>query len=117
MRRLIAPPHFHAAKGGFAMRRETLRPTALVLCAVFALAVAFSIGIQLLHANHHCADGKCPICVAYQGAQFVMRVMGLVAVASAMHLMRRVSPRVSQQPGCPVLLSTSPVSLNIRMND
>jgi len=104
-------------KGGFAVRKETLRRTALVLCAVFALAVAFSIGIQLLHADHHCEDGKCPICVAYQGAQFVMRVMGLVAVAGAMHMMRGVSPQVSLQPGCPVLLSTSPVSLSIRMND
>lgn len=99
------------------MRRETLKRAALLLCAVFALAIAFSIGIQLLHAGHHCEDGKCPLCVAYQGAQFVMRVMGLVAVARTIQYLRYVPPHLTLKPGCPVLLSTSPVSLNIRMND
>ena len=99
------------------MGRETLRRAARILCAVFVLAVTFSIGIQLLHAEHHCEDGKCPVCVAYQGAQFVMRALGLLAVARAMRLLMRFAPRIFLQPGCPDLLVASPVSLNIRMND
>lgn len=99
------------------MRRETLKRVALVLCAVFTLAFAFSIGIQLLHASHHCEDGKCPVCVAYQGAQFVMRALGLMAVARDVHYLRYSPPHLSLQNGCPIHFSTSPVSLNIRMND
>jgi len=99
------------------MRTGSLKRFALAMCAVFVLAVAFSIGIQLVHANHHCDDGKCPLCVAYQGAQLVMRALGLAVAARAAQLLWQLARRATLQPGCPNLLLSTPVSLSIRMND
>ncbi len=99
------------------MRSRSLKQTAMILCAVFVLAVFFSIGLQVVHAGHHCADRRCPICVAYSGAQFVMRILGLVAVAQALRLTSRLAPMVPDVPCCPHLLSASPVALRNRLND
>lgn len=99
------------------MRSRSLRRTALLLCAVFALAVLAAVGLQFAHAGHHCETGHCPICVAYTGSQIVMRILGLAAVIRALQLLKRVAPSLLCAPGFPILLSASPVSLCIRMND
>ncbi len=99
------------------MRTRPIKRTTLLLCAVFVLAVFFSIGFQFVHAGHHCEDGRCPVCVAYAGAQFTMRVIGLLAIARALQLLKRLASPVPAQPRCPVLLFPSPVSLSIRLND
>ena len=99
------------------MRSRSLRRTALILCAVFALAVLASVGLQFAHAGHHCETGHCPICVAYTGSQIVMRLLALAAVIRALLLMKRMAPSLPRAPGFPILLSASPVSLCIRMND
>ena len=99
------------------MWRKSLRRTALVLCAAFMLMVVASVGISLVHAGHHCADGHCPICVAYTGSQLVMQALGIVAVAHAMTRILRLAPPVQAAPALPVMVIASPVSLNIRLND
>ena len=99
------------------MRVQTLRRTALALCAAFVLVIAFSIGITVVHAGHHCANGRCAVCVAYQGAQYVMRIMGLAAFIRALALIRRLAPARRPAPGRAAYVYASPVSLNIRMND
>jgi TRAP-type C4-dicarboxylate transport system permease small subunit len=99
------------------MRTRSLRRTALILCAVFALAVLAAIGLQYAHSNHHCETGHCPLCVAYTGSQIVMRILGLAAVLRALLMLKRLPPPLPCAPEIPVLLLASPVSLSIRMND
>lgn len=99
------------------MRTRSLRRTALILCAVFALAVLAAIGLQVAHAGHHCLDGHCPLCVAYTGSQIVMRILGLAAAIRALQLLKRLAQPLPFSPQIPILLCASPVSLGIRMND
>lgn len=99
------------------MRTRSLRQTALVLCAVFALAVLAAIALQYAHSGHHCESGRCPLCVAYTGSQIVMRILGVATAARALSLSVRLSQPAPRAPESPVLLAASPVSLSIRMND
>ena len=99
------------------MRTKSFRRTALILCAAFVMVVFYAIGITFVHAGHHCADGHCPVCVAYEGAQFVMRVLGLALVARAAQLIARLARGTTPAPLLPILVLDSPVSMNIRMND
>ena len=99
------------------MRTRSLRRTALILCAVFALAVLAAIGLQVAHAGHHYLDGRCPLCVAYTGSQIILRILGMAAAIRALQLSKRSAHLLPCAPEVPILLSASPVSLGIRMND
>jgi hypothetical protein len=99
------------------MRTKLFRKTALILCAAFVLVVFYAIGITFVHAEHHCRSGHCPVCVAYEGARFVMRVLGLALIARTVRLIARLARRTTHAPLLPVLVLDSPVSMNIRMND
>ena len=99
------------------MRTRSRRRAALILCTVFALAVLAALGLQIAHAGHHCLDGRCPLCVAYTGSQILMRILGLVAAIRSLLMPSRLAPPLPCAPEIPILLSASPVSLGIRMND
>lgn len=99
------------------MRTRSLRRTALILCAVFALAVLAAIGLQYAHSGHHCESGRCPLCVAYTGSQIVMRILGLAAAIRVLQLSKRSAHPLPCATQIPIFLSASPVSLSIRMND
>jgi hypothetical protein len=99
------------------MRTRTFRRTALTLAALFALAVLLAVGIQFAHAGHHCADGHCPLCVAYTASQLAFRALGAVALTRALALLARVAPPVLPGERAFGAAGASLVSLNIRMND
>ncbi len=99
------------------MRTRTFRRTALILSALFALAVLLAVGIQFAHAGHHCQDGHCPLCVAYTASQLAFKALGAVALVGALSLFTHASSPAFRGERAACAARASLVTLGIRMNN
>ena len=90
---------------------------ALLLCAGFILVLAVSSAFLIHEADHDCCGEDCPICRTIAMTGMLMRVLFVIASAWLLFSLPAVLSARRASAGARFILSETPVSRKIRMND
>ena len=90
---------------------------ALLLCAGSILVLAVSSAFLIHEADHDCCGEDCPICRTIAMTGMLMRVLFVIASAWLLFSLPAVLSARRASAGARFILSETPVSRKIRMND
>ncbi|MBQ9331211.1 MAG: AraC family transcriptional regulator [Oscillibacter sp.] len=96
---------------------KTTRRAALVLTAVFALAVLVSSAFIVVHADHDCVGEGCPVCQQMAACAQTLRTLSSAAAAAGTVFAALRALTAMRTCSAPERPFSTPVALKVKLSN